>query len=220
MKKLVLLVVLAVVTTLSGCTTALEKRNQNLSELRDEVMIAKTDEMSVTLISGVRENPFEVNGQTGERTDFTVVTLSPTVVAECDYAFTVKIGEEIRSGNFTRHPIKNTYSFELPIRAKGEVFLSVTSQEKTTEFNLVSVKSEKTISAEKALEIAEQRLRESIKSVTVDGKLNCEIFIRYIENPISSEENYFWYIAYAPEKYTTFAVLVDPISGEVVAVRE
>ncbi len=183
-------------------------------------MLGESEKFSVTLISGERENPFEVNGQTGEKTDFTVVTLSPKEEGEYNFTYLIKIGEEILSGKFTPHPFKNTYSFEVNKRAVGTTFLSINDGEKDYELNLSSIKTEQILSPSDALDIACHRLKNSIESVTSDGKLNAEIFIRYIENPISSEKTYFWYIAFAPEKYTTFAVLIDPVSGEIVAVRE
>lgn len=55
----------------------MEKRERNLSELRDEVMVAAGDGMKISLISGVREDPFVIDGAPGEKKPFTVVTITP-----------------------------------------------------------------------------------------------------------------------------------------------
>ena len=76
------------------------------------------------------------------------------------------------------------------------------------------------IGAEEALEIAEIRLKDRIKEHTSGGTLNAEIYIRFLENPISSEGGYYWYVAFVPDKYEVYAVLIDPITREIAAVRE
>ncbi len=220
MKKILIILLILFSLTTTACQSPLSKYAPYVSELRDEVMVGECEAFTVTLISGERENPFEVNGTTGEKTNFTVVTLTPKKEGEYNFTYLIKIGEEILSGKFTPHPFKNSYSFEVDKRASSTAFLSVNDGKKEYELDLSSVKSDQIISASDALEIACSRLKDSIASITKEGKLCAEIFIRYIENPISSEKTYFWYVAFAPEKYTTFAVLIDPISAEVVAVRE
>ena len=87
-------------------------------------------------------------------------------------------------------------------------------------FELMSVRTEEMIDAAAALEIAEIRLKDRIKEHTVSGELNAEIYIRFLENPISSEGGYYWYVAFVPEKYEVYAVLIDPLTREIAAVRE
>lgn len=50
--------------------------------------------------------------------------------------------------------------------------------------------------------------------------LNAEVYVRYLENPISSAGGYYWYVAFCPQKYEVYAVLIDPITREITAVRE
>jgi hypothetical protein len=220
MKKMLIVLIIVLVFPLTACQSALNKYSSNISEIRDEVMIGESENFTVTLISGERENPFEVDGKTDEKIDFTVVTITPKHEDECEFTYRIKIGEEILSGKFTPHPFKKTYSFEVEKRTTGTAFLAIGDGENIYEINLTSVKTDNTISYSDALDIACHRLKDSIESVTVDDVLNCEIFIRYIENPISSEKAYYWYVAFAPEKYTTFATLIDTVTGEIIAVRE
>lgn len=221
MKKLLSLIVCVLCVLLVACDTPIEKREPNLSELRDEVMTAQSEQMKISLMSGVRENPFVIDGVPGEKTPFTVVTITPTGFGETTvFSYAIYLGEEKMEGTFSKHPFKNTWSFEIPHKASGNVALTITADGYAENFNLASVKTSDMIDAAEALEIAEIRLKDRVKALTSDGKLNAEIYIRFLENPISSEGGYYWYVAFVPDKYEVYAVLIDPVTREIAAVRE
>ena len=193
-----------------GCKSALQKREAELSELRDELMVAKTDRATVTLCSGIREDPFEIDGRSGNKTDFTVLTAVISDLGDdaiVNYKLTA--GEKIYEGTLTRHPFKSSYSAELGERVKGSAVATLSCGEYSDE-----------ISADEALKIAEKRLKSRVDGMTDKNALNAEVYVRYLENPISSAGGYYWYVAFCPQKYEVYAVLIDPITREITAVRE
>lgn len=222
MKRLLsLLLCTALAIIAPGCATKIEKRDLNVSELRDELMIAESDKMKITLISGEREDPFVIDGTPGKRTPFTVVTIAPRgFIDDAAFAYVVYVGAEKFEGQFSEHPYKSTYSVELPMRAESTATVTVTSDGYAENFEMKSVKTAETISASVALETAEIRLKDRVKELTENGELAAEIYVRFTENPISADGGYYWYVAFVPEKYTVYAVLIDPVTKEIVAVRE
>ena len=60
----------------------------------------------------------------------------------------------------------------------------------------------------------------AVSSAPDKNALNAEVYVRYLENPISSAGGYYWYVAFCPQKYEVYAVLIDPITREITAVRE
>lgn len=221
MKKRVSVLLILCCFFLFGCAKPIEKREPNISELRDEVMVAQSDRMKITLMSGVRENPFVIDGAAGEKQPFTVVTVTPSGFNDgASFNYELYIGDVKYGGKFSKHPFKNTWSFELAERVGGTAAITVTSDGYAENFELKSVKTEEMIGADYALEIAEIRLKNRIKEMTDGGNLNAELYIRFLENPISSDGGYYWYVAFVPDKYVVYAVLIDPVTKEIVAVRE
>ncbi len=47
-----------------------------------------------------------------------------------------------------------------------------------------------------------------------------EIYVRLIPNPVNAAGGYFWYVAFVDINKETVAVLIEPESLEIVAVRE
>lgn len=222
MKKILSVIFCLFCLFLVACVPPLEKREPNLSELRDVVLTASNDKMSVTLMSGVREEPFVIDGATGEKQPFTVVTITPSGFRDsATFSYELRIGDVTHNGGFSKHPFKNTWSFEIAERVTDSAALTVTSGADYAEnFELKSVKTDAVISAEEALEIAEIRLKNRIKEMTEGGVLRAEVYIRFLENPISSDGGYYWYVAFVPDKYVVYAVLIHPETKEIVAVRE
>ena len=67
---------------LVGCgKSELDKYSSKISELREYLYSAANDDYRVTAISGVREDPYELNGLSCTKREFTVITVTPKTFA-------------------------------------------------------------------------------------------------------------------------------------------
>lgn len=197
---------------LTSCSGALGKYAKKVSEYRDDVLVGESANFCAEAMSGYHENPFVIDGTPGATNDFLLVKISPKSydpTAQHKYAVTVD-GVEF-TGDFVKHPFENTYSFEIAARASGSLSVDVDGEK----IELVSVKTENFVSPEKAFEIALKRL--SGCDVIKGGEY--EIYIRLIANPVNASGGYFWYVAFVDRSGETCAVLIEPESMEIVAVR-
>jgi len=202
---------------LSGCRTDISQ-NQRLSELRSDIYKGSAEGYSVVLVTGMRENPFEIDGVSQkDKVYFTVITVTPVSYDPiAEYHFTVTIGGETYAGKFSRHPFNQSYSAEINTPTKEtQLALTVSRGGTDVEIGLTSVKGEDFIDAQKAFEIAEKRLKDSLAEVST----GYEIFVRLIENPINAGGGYFWYVAFVATDSTALAVLIDPVTMDIAAVR-
>lgn len=223
MKKVWLVAMLAVCLIFGGCQSKVEKYDASLSERQLAYMDAEKDGDTVTLISGFREDPYTIDGKTEGRADYTVVTFRPKEApVGASYTYSMHIDSVLYEGNLYKHPFDNSYSFEVATQVKSDT-VAITIEETSgyvVNFDLKSKITADMIDSEVALEIALIRLKSRVKEMTQDGVINAEIYIRFIENPISPDGGYYWYVAFIPERYTVYAVLIDPITKEICAVRE
>ncbi len=199
-------------SALTACSDGLSK-NKNVSEYRTDVFIGSSGNFSAEAMTGFRETPFSIDGVSGEKCDFFLVTVKPKSfdpVKEYGYKLTLD-GKEYE-GTLVKHPFENTYSFEVPIKI---VDRNVSVEIDGEKIELASVKTENYITPEKAYEIAKKRLGGS-EVLSVQN----EIYVRLIANPVNASGGYFWYVAFVDENKQTAAVLIHPESMEIVAVRE
>ena len=208
--------------SLVGCKTEMEKRESNISELRSAVYVGGNDTMTVTAITGKREEPYVIDGHCSGVRDFTVIKIEPKQFdAGRVYSYAADLDGTQYTGQFVRHPFGKSFSADIEaVCTQSSITVTVSTDGAEEEFVLNSVVTEDMISAEKALEIASARLKKEIASLTSGGELCAEIYVRLMANPIDNSGEYMWYIAYVGEGQTTYAALINPRTMEIVAVRD
>lgn len=224
MKKLKAILISVLCLSISllfiGCNSSIDKYYSNISEIRDAVYEGKSDKMSVAAVSGVREQPFSVDGKVNDKVEFTVITVKPAQFLPNQlYNYSVSIGGKDYSGVLAMHPFGESYSVEIAARADEEKLqLSLKLNDYAETIELSSVKEADDIGADKALEAAMKALNEELKPLKKAGGYDCEIYVRLIENPINSDGGYYWYVAFMGEK--TYAALIDRKTAAVVGVKD
>lgn len=202
-----------------ACSPNLEQ-NPRISELRDNILVGQAQGYKVTIVSGMRENPFVIDGKSGEKkADFVVLTLAPdTFSLAAEYGFSVTIAGTKYSGRLLKHPFNNTYSAEIATRATERELAVTISGGADLTVTASSVVGDNFIGAMKAFDIAQKRVGDDVEDLAKTTEY--EIFIRLIESPVDLSGGFRWYVAFVFECETTFAVLIDPVSMEILAVKE
>ncbi len=217
MKKLRIIILVSAIMSvflLASCQSGIDKYRKKIAEFRDDVLGGESANFTASAVTGYREEPFEINGVANAQCDFCVVTITPkNFDPSVCYKYKATVNGTEYSGDFVKHPFENTYSFEIAARCEtGNMTVSV--DDETIE--LSSVKTDEFITAEKAFETALKRLNGS--DIIKSGKY--EIYIRLISNPVNAAGGYFWYVAFVDENKDTCAVLIEPTTMEITAVRE
>ncbi len=222
-KKFIIAAVCAMtVFALCACKTDMEKYGSNISELRRNVYEGGSESMAVTAIAGVREDPYVIDGHCAGVKEFTVIKIVPKeFIAGKVYSYAVNFGGNEYTGEFSQHPFGKSFSADISAECSdASITLTVRSDGYEETFTLESVVTEDMVSAEKALEIASSRLKKEISSLTSGGRLCAEIYIRLMANPIDNSGEYHWYVAFVGESQLTYAALIQPVTMEIVAVRD
>lgn len=207
---------------LCACKTDMEKYGSDVSELRRNVYEGASESMSVTAITGIREDPYVIDGHCAGVKEFTVIKIVPKeFIAGKAYTFVAKFGDNEYTGEFAMHPFGKSFSADIAAEcADASISLTVSSDGYEESFTLNSVVTEDMVSAEKALEIAASRLKKEVSSLCSGGRLCAEIYIRLMANPIDNSGEYHWYVAFVGESQQTYAALIHPVTMEIVAVRD
>ncbi len=207
-------------SALCGCgSSQLEKNMNNVSELRNRLFAAESADYKLTAISGVREEPYSLDGVSSNKRDFTVLTVTPTVFSAAQsYRYKTEINGTTYEGDLLPHPFAQSLSVDIPATATGDFTVTVFGGGEQT-FELKNSVQGEIISAEKAFDIALDKLKNELKKFRSKGKLHAEIYVRLMENPIDGNGGYFWYVSFVGEDKVTVAVLLRGDTGAVAATR-
>lgn len=220
MKKTIAALMSAVMLlSLVGCAKGFDYSDY-LSECRTDTYTAELESGKLTADTGTREKPYQVDGVSCEKEEFTVVTYTPSeFLPGKKYGYTAVIDGVEHSGEMVMHPFGDSYSADIIDKSDSpEIPVKITDGDTVMETCLKSVRTENMIDADRALAVGVQALSKAMEAHK-DGKtLHGEVYVRIVYNPITENGGYYWYVALSGEK--TVAVLIDPVTEEIVAKRE
>ena len=204
--------------SLVGCNTPTEKYASSISEIRDAVYEGTGDGFQVTAVSGVHEQPFKPDGEVGKKTEFTVITLRPEEFLPGSlYSYTIDINGNAYSGVLTMHPFGESFSVEIAERTHEAVLsLGIRYEGRDMQVELKTVCEEDDATPDQALETAMTALEAELASMKSGNSYACEIYIRFIPNPINAEGGYYWYVAFVTDN-SSLAVLMERKDCAVIA---
>jgi len=219
---LLLIALMLPLAACNACTPSIDRLGHLVSEFRENIFLGQSESFSVTIISGKREDPFLMDGIASATRDFTLITITPKGETSTGaHTFNTVINGTQFKGEFVPHPFASTFSADLNIRAnQREITLTIVNGNSHEESLVArSVITDNMIDGIKALEIAEGKLRYSLKIFEQNGNMNAEIYIRLLENPIDNSGGFYWYVAFVGTCGTIFAALIDSVSMQIIALR-
>lgn len=227
-KKVFLLAAMLILAAFvfAACSNINQAINDNISEIYHGVYEGSSDKASVKVITGEREKDFAMDGKSGRKVVFCVITLSPETgfslpEGDSKYGYSFSFGGKPYEGEFTSDNVggKPTAEIQTNLGNVPEFKITVRAGDTETEITVTSKMGADIITYTQALDLAKQEFKNELEALYENGNLGCEIFIRYINSAGSSESDYLWYVAFLQPDKTFFAVLVDPVSSAILAKR-
>lgn len=217
MKKfIVYLLTLCLFITFSGCN----KENPYIayiSDLKQDVYTGKINDITVTACYGFREEPFINDGKAGEKVYGYTFKLD-IIPDDVHRSLELSANGNTFSAVFTPDEVTSEYKAFIEVKNHFEKEFSVNliyGSEKTP-VTLNSRLPENCISYERALELLTEKQQSLLGAYQSDNGFNAEIYMRiFIKNDAP-----YWYVGIANGNGTLKALLIDGVSGELLAVRE
>ncbi len=216
MKKQILTVfsLLAPLALLAGCGKSGYDYTRHISEAREDIFRAETEEFSVTLSFGKREYPYADDGVACPLTPLAEISLVGKTGE--DYAVYVA-GEKEWGGEMSYRNVRGDYYYSESVDTfpEGSVTLRVEWGEERREIVATSVKTEHTLTPQEALGYAVAAEKESLERLTEQGAFMGEFRVRLLRRDAT-----YYYVGIVDKNGRTISLLLDSETGEVLARRE
>ena len=168
--------------SLTACKSNKIDLNDYLIEKRVNLYTAEDDLYSVTFSSGTREEDYAFDGQVGNMIEFGALTLSRLdglSLANASYTYRVTINENNYTGFLDKSEIDNSYSADIGVAAPNDATINVQISFTGYSFNqdLINTSSSFSIDSSRAIEIANDKLQDSLETMKKnnDGKIEAVI---------------------------------------------
>jgi hypothetical protein len=182
-----------------------------ISERRTNIFLYGDDNFTLKLYLSDREVPYVANGYMGE--------LSPLV--ECFATFTktpktVTLACDDVQGEMAYQTAKDVFYFSVGKATdwNKQVNFTLTYDGEKVEGTALSVLTEGLLSEEQILACVQEHSPETFTTLTKNGSFLGEIYIRLLY-----DGNCWYYVGITDRSQTTYAYLVDPSLGKVLATR-
>ncbi len=198
-----------------------EQRIDNVSFRHTAYLIGSCEDIKVTVKSGERESPYIADGKKGELVDFCVINLAPKVESALNknYTYEINVDGEKYVGSLNKDLFGTGYSKDVGVDIGEKVTSIIISDgEKNYPIELENMMANALISEEEALKITEKEFKDKLIELEEQGKTR-EIYVKFVSDSTGEESYYYWYVANVLENGDYMALLLDIVSGDVIAKR-
>ena len=187
-----------------------------VSELRDNIFLAENDGFCLRIYSLEKEYPYASDGvkrETEKRTE--VRFLAPSGSKTSMLSFTIDGKEYGGEMSYDNVKAEYYYSCTLDVSTLSKIECAITYGEDTLHFSALTVKTESTLSPQKALETLRETESELFDSLTDKYGFAGEIYLRLL-----CEDSPYYYIGVIDRNGNTTAFLMNGETGKVLARRQ
>ena len=156
--------------------------NNHLIEVRNNLFVAEDDDFYATVCTGQREQEYALDGVVNEMVPFGIVTfarLDNECLKQDEYLFTLKVNGEDIVGSLEKSPYDNTYcaDIEQEIADDAEMVLQIVVDGNNFSQTLTNVSGSFGVDKDKAVAIACEELKDSVKSLSKEKGCFSEAFV-------------------------------------------
>lgn len=226
MKKVLLILTLALsMAAFVGCGSnkkAETNFNNHLIEIRNNLFAGEDGTYYATICTGQREQDYALDGVVNKLVPFGIVTLARLdneMLDQDEYSFTLVINGENITGGLEKSPYDNTYSADIEQVIADDAEISLQIVVDGTNFNqtLTNVSSTFGVNKDRAISIACDELKDSVKSLSKEKGNYSEAFIKILKDYSGENNRYYWYVGIISPEGKTSGVLIDTTSGEIIS---
>ena len=219
MKK-ILIIILCLTLSLSftACDMVTEDEDMsNISDLRNYMLVGNSDNYYVEMYGGMREAPLLIDGAVGKMQPYVKLKVLAKSGVDTEYKYHIGISEKEYDGALTKEYTSGCYSVILDApELESEYNLKITCDGKEEVVSLKSLVTADMMNWSDARKCAETELASDIEKLSVEEK-DYEMYVKFIEGEVGSKQ-FFWYVSFMSGD-KLIAVLIDPVTGKVIAKR-
>ncbi|MDD4815933.1 MAG: hypothetical protein PHQ62_02185 [Clostridia bacterium] len=218
MKKFkILAIIFAVAIIFCSCKFDIQGEVlDNISDVRYNLFEAKTENLTATLMCGMRESPYAYDGVSNSKCEFGIITITYKVRPETEaIPYTLRVGSAVFEGNLEENPFDHTYMVDIEKIVDNTASICLKLENFDSELQMACISSNWAVQYDNALTIAMQGVEDDLLQFFSSKKFLAECYLKIIFDQKSTTSPYFWYFGIIGENGTTVALIIDTETGEI-----
>lgn len=208
---------------ISGCAKSkVNYLKENIAEFREFVFEGEKDGVEVSLICGMRETEYVINGYATEPKEFGVLSFTVQNIDNYDVSlatYVLTINSTRYDGKLIQNPFNKSLVVDIGkvVDKDANINAKIMIGEYIREVNLNLIGKDFKINANNALEIFADTYKDEINSLIDNGVFKGEVYLKLINDEDQNISDYYWYVNLVNRNNKNFSLILSPYSGEVLA---
>ena len=133
--------------------------------------------------------------------------------------FVLFVGTKRYDGVLEKNPFDGSYVADLKkiISTNDVIKAKIMCGKFVSEVELKNITENWDVNHKKAIKIAGKKLSEQIEVLKENGNLAAEIYVKIVADTEINKGTYYWYVNVVSRKGRTYAVIINPENGEILA---
>ncbi len=203
MKKILVFLLLILSLFNLGCNSKLNSVTNNISELQLTYYIYEDNDYTISVISGIREKDYVLDGVSTESKDYCVLMLEQTNFKEIN-SVNIRINGKDNLITPLLNPYNNNYVYDLEIPLSSDNLISVSFDDKFFSLENLAVNFEHSYKDCINSVISDDKLQEYFSGINFNG----EVFIRLIK--LKDFDNIFYQILFVNTDFSSLQYVINP----------
>lgn len=205
------------VISVLGCDSSfISDVKHNVSEWAKVYFFGENEEFYCNISSGMREKEYFMDGQATGCVDYALVSL---YFFNQDRSGVISVEISIDGDNdvveMEYNSLNGKFMVDLERRLLGQENVNIKFTDKELALNCLS--NEFNVSYNDALEIGSKEMEDKILLKKEYSKLNCEIYLRILDNKANSSNEIFWCFTVLNSDNENYSVVISTKDGTILA---
>lgn len=213
------------VIVLSSCGNKYENMlKNNTAEVRKYLLEAKDDQMNVSLILGLREKNYIVNGYATDLIEFGVLTFEFSDYGNIDKnsaSYELLVGTQKFAGILQENPFDKTLVADIKkmIDPTKKVTAKIISGEFSKEIELKFINKDWSVDSDNVYEIVAKKMKNELSQLSNKNTFEGEVYIKIINDADINVSDYYWYVSIIGRGGKRLSLIISPKTKEIMAVN-
>lgn len=213
------------VIVLSSCGNKYENMlKNNTAEVRKYLLEAKDEQMNVSLILGLREKNYIVNGYATDLIEFGVLTFEFSDYGNIDKSsasYELLVGTQKFAGILQENPFDQTLVADIKkmIEPTKKVTAKIISGDFSKEIELKYINKDWKVDSDDVYEIVAKKMKNELSQLSNKNTFEGEVYIKIINDADINVSDYYWYVSIIGRGGKRLSLIISPKTKEIMAVN-
>ena len=193
----------------------------NISEYREFIVWGQSGDVSASLMCGMREVDYKINGIATDLIEFGVLTIGAKdeslLIAGVEYILFV--GTKKYSGELEKNPFNGTLVADIKevVDENSNISLVIKFDDGDIPIKLQKVNTKWGIDSEGCIDILMNKYNGELKKFVNNGVFEGEVYIKIMQDDIFALNDFYYLVSVYGKEGKSINVILSPISGEILA---